>query len=239
MSEETDPDGFDPAALEDKGSERQCIVTRARRAPEELMRFVRGPDGSVVPDLKRKLPGRGVWITPQRRYVADAVKKKLFSRAFRADTQATDALPDQVDALLLRAARDGVSLANKAGLVVSGFTKVESAIGSGGLVGLIEATDGAEDGRRKLLQAIERRRRGGGRAIPVLRGLSSEDLGLALGRSHVIHAALAEGPASRTCVARLHALEFYRASDAPAAGAPTAFKPSDPDDDQPARIRAE
>ena len=41
---------------------RRCAVTRALRPKDELIRFVFGPDGAVVPDLKEKLPGRGVWL---------------------------------------------------------------------------------------------------------------------------------------------------------------------------------
>ena len=44
------------------GTERLCALTRAVKPVDELIRFVVGPDG-VVPDLKRKLPGRGLWIT--------------------------------------------------------------------------------------------------------------------------------------------------------------------------------
>ena len=43
--------------------ERMCVATRTVRPVDDMIRFVVGPDGEAVPDLKRKLPGRGVWVT--------------------------------------------------------------------------------------------------------------------------------------------------------------------------------
>jgi hypothetical protein len=222
---------------DEKGPERLCIVTRERRSPQMMIRFVRSPDGSAVPDLKRKLPGRGVWITAERRFVEEAAKKRLFSRGFKTETAVSPALADETEVLLVRAARESLSLANKAGLVVSGFAKVESAAAKGGMLALIEAPEGAADGRRKMRSAVRRGLREGQRTIPILDVLDSEDLGLALGRPHVIHAALLDGPASRACAERLQAVQRWRGREEPEALGPG----TDParEDDQPARTRAE
>jgi hypothetical protein len=115
-----------------------------------------------------------------------------------------------VEGLLARQAREALSLANKAGLVVSGFDKVEAAIARGPVRVVIHASDAAADGVRKLSQALKRRFGESATVEMTLRGLNFEELGLALGRSHVIHAALLNGPASRLCVARLRTLESYR-----------------------------
>ena len=207
MARDTDHDDEGP---EETGPERTCIATRTRRPVDDLIRFVAAPDGTVVPDLKRNLPGRGVWVTATRQAVAEAVKKKAFGRGLKAEAKADGTLPDMVEGLLARQAREAVSLANKAGLVVSGFDKVEAAIGRGPVRFVIHASDAAADGVRKLSQAVKRRFGESAAVEMTLRGLNFEELGLALGRSHVIHAALLDGPASRLCVARLRALERYR-----------------------------
>ena len=207
MTRDTDRDD---EGAEETGPERTCVATRTRRPIADLIRFVAAPDGTVVPDLKRNLPGRGVWVTATRDALAAAVKKKAFGRGLKADVKADAALLALVEDLLARQAREALSLANKAGLVVSGFDKVEAAIARGPVHVVIHASDAAADGVRKLSQAVKRRFGDGAPVEMTMRGLNFEELGLALGRSHVIHAALLDGPASRLCVARLRALERYR-----------------------------
>ena len=175
------------------------------------MRFVRAPDGSVVADLKHNLPGRGAWVTARRGLVAEAVRKGLFKRAFKSEVQVTADLPDQVAALLAQRARESVSLANKAGEAVAGFTKVEAALRSGHVVGLIAASDGADDGRNKLKNLVKSMGSDHKSEVLCFSGLDSTDLGLAFGRSHVIHAALIDGPAARAALARLLRLNEYQA----------------------------
>jgi len=198
---------------EDTGSERTCIVTRNRASPDTMLRFVRSPDGVVVPDLKRKLPGRGVWLTPSRVVLETAVKKKAFARAFKAETQTPPTLAEDVDRLLERAARESFSLANKAGQVVAGFGKVEEALGRGQVMAVLRASDAADDGVRKVGQLVRRAVEAGAGQIKIITSLPSDDLGLALGRSHVIHAALLSGSAATACLARMEFLEAFRAAD--------------------------
>lgn len=198
---------------EDSGSERRCIVTRVSRPPAELMRFVRAPDGSVVPDLKGNLPGRGAWVTPLRAMVVQAVKKGLFAKALKAEVKVSATLDCEVEDLLRLRARESLSLANKAGLVVFGFTRVADAIRHGQVIGLVEALDGSESGRLKLENQLDHASERQEKPIQRLFGLDSSDLGLALGRSHVIHAALIEGPAARASLARLSLLDHYRSED--------------------------
>jgi predicted RNA-binding protein YlxR (DUF448 family) len=196
---------------EDNGSERRCIVTRESHSPDGLMRFVRAPDGSVVADLKHNLPGRGAWVTARHAVVAEAVRKGLFKRALKNEVQVAPDLSDQVEALLIQRARESVSLANKAGQAVAGFTKVESALRSVQVIGLIEASDGADDGRNKLKNLVKIIAADHKSAVQCFSGLDSTDLGLAFGRSHVIHAALMDGPAARAALARLQRLNDYQA----------------------------
>ncbi|MFO1150139.1 MAG: RNA-binding protein [Alsobacter sp.] len=202
------------AASEDEGPQsgphRLCVATRAVKPVEELIRFVVGPGDVLAPDLRHKLPGRGVWVTATREAVGEAVRRRAFGRSLKASVVVPPGLADEIEALLVRWARESLSLANKAGQVASGFAKVEAAIGSGAVEGVIQARDAAADGVRKIAQALRRRYGERERMIPVVDGLESSELGLALGRSHVIHAALMKGSASRACLARFRALERYR-----------------------------
>ncbi|MGH6819482.1 MAG: DUF448 domain-containing protein, partial [Methylocella sp.] len=129
-----------PAARDAEGSpERTCIVTRAKGLPEDMIRFVVGPGAIVVPDIRRKLPGRGVWVTAQAGHVAEAVKRQVFSRGFKIKVVASESLAAEIEALLTKDCLQALSLASKAGQVVSGFAKVEQAIVSGAIAGLVHA----------------------------------------------------------------------------------------------------
>ena len=109
-------------------NDRTCIVTRESGSADDLIRFVAGPDGSVVPDLKRNLPGRGCWVKAERRLVDEAVKRKLFARALKEGVTPQADLGALVDQLLTKSALGSLALARKAGAVVSGSTKVDQAI---------------------------------------------------------------------------------------------------------------
>jgi len=195
-------------AVPGEGTERACLVTRARKNPDELIRFVLGPDQAVVPDLKRKLPGRGVWVSLSKKLVAQAAKKQMFSRALRAEARAAPDLPELVERLLRRDALQALSLANKAGEVTTGFAKVEARIASGAVSALIHASDGAADGRRKLGQAL--RRQFGAQGRPEIEDFATEELDSALGRGNVVHAALGSGPAAKVFLASCRRLALYR-----------------------------
>ena len=110
---------------------RSCALTRARRPKDELIRFVLGPDGAVVPDLKEKLPGRGVWVTAAYDTVAKAAKRNVFARALKTKAKVPEDLAGQVDRLLADAALSALGLANKAGEAVFGHAKVEEALAKG------------------------------------------------------------------------------------------------------------
>ena len=195
--------------------ERTCIVTRTVRPRDELVRFVRDPAFAVVPDLKGVLPGRGVWVTARAEMVARAVERKLFARAFRGEANADPGLVDMVGGLLLRRALDFLGMARRAGQVVTGFFKVDELIGEGRAGVLIEACDGAEDGRRKLrnrfLAALSDGETGGSGAERVVSCFTIEQLSLALGRTNVVHAALIKGRLGEEFLAVARRHEAYRA----------------------------
>jgi uncharacterized protein len=187
---------------------RMCTVTRAVLPESALIRFVAAPDGSVVPDLKAKLPGRGAWVGAERSLVAEAVKRNVFQRALDQPLKPAPDLADQVAARLREAALGRLGLARKAGAAIAGFSQVEAAIGHGHLAAVIMASDAAEDGERKIGQAL-RRCSGGESPLPVLRLFASEELGLALGRPNVIHAAVLQGPAGGSFMEAAIRLQRY------------------------------
>lgn len=192
-------------------TERMCAVTRVVKPIDELIRFVLAPDGEVVPDLKRKLPGRGLWVTADHARIGEAVRKNVFGRGFRKAVRAQPALADRTGELLAASALDALAIAAKAGQIVSGYTKVETALTQRQAVALIHAADGAADGVRKLDSAA--RRAYTDAPIPVVAAFTSAQLDLALARTNVIHAALLAGAASGTSLARCHILVRYRMSD--------------------------
>lgn len=172
--------------------ERKDVVSGEVMPEAALIRFVAGPDGQVVPDLARKLPGRGMWVAADRESVAAAVKKNLFARSAKAPLRAQADLPDLVERLLRQRLLAALGLARRAGDLTSGFEKVSSAISSGKAAWLIEASDGAADGRRKIL-ALARR----ASPAPGLVGVfGAAELGLALGLENVIHTAFLAGRAA-------------------------------------------
>jgi hypothetical protein len=214
-----DPDLDNGPRTDRSATMRMCAVTRAVRPIDELIRFVVAPSGEVIPDLKRKLPGRGMWVSASHQAVAEAVRRNHFSKGFKRELRIAPTLAADTEALLVRAAVEALAMAAKAGQVVSGFSKVEGALGqrqaSNSVRALIHASDGAADGIRKL-DAIVRQNAGNSDEspeFPVVTALTSEQLDLALGRSNVIHAALLAGPASKTFLSRSQLLVRYRMAD--------------------------
>jgi predicted RNA-binding protein YlxR (DUF448 family) len=188
------------AACESAAPQRTCIVTRDRLAPDELIRFVLSPNGVVTPDIRRSLPGRGVWVTANRAKVAEAVRRQAFSRAFKKPVEVTTDLADDVDRLLRKDALQALSLANKAGAIAAGFEKARAALISGRARALVEASDASSDSRRKLESLLPASAPNCPPAI--IDKFASCELDLALGRSHVIHAALLESPVAGFVLAK-------------------------------------
>ena len=209
---------------------RMCAVSREARPIGELIRFVVAPSGEVIADLKRKLPGRGLWVSVSRAAVAEAVRRHQFERGFKRHVRVAPTLAGDTEALLERFVVDALAMAAKAGQVVFGFAKVADMLGrQGPITALVHASDGAADGIRKLDAMVRQngRNRDQTADIPVVNALTSEQLDLALGRSNVIHAALLAGPASNTFLSRSHMLVRYRmAGDDGAAGKPAKNSPT-------------
>ena len=185
------------------GTERTCALSREVKPVDGLIRFVVGPTGEVVADVKRKLPGRGLWITANRAAIEQTVKRNVFARGFKREVRAAADLAEQTERMLERAALDALAMAAKGGTVVAGYAKVEAALAGGDIRALIHAADGADDGKRKLNGALQRNIEDGEREIPVIDDFSGAQLDLALNRPNVVHAALLAGPGSETFLARV------------------------------------
>ena len=194
------------------GPERRCIASGESGPTDRLVRFVLGPDGHAVPDIAGKLPGRGAWLTADRALVDKAVKKRLFSRAFRQPVEVAENLADRLEALIAGRMVDLVSLARKAGQAVTGAEKVRAHLQSGQAGVLLQALDGAQDGRAKLARLAEAIGNG---AIEQIELLSSKELGLAFGREFAIHAALDAGGFAQAISAEAKRLQGLRADALP------------------------
>jgi len=197
------------AGPRDRAPMRRCIVTRQSAPVGELIRFARTPEGVVVPDIRQRLPGRGVWVSATREAVAEAVRKKLFSRSFRAESRAPADLADTIGAQLKELALGRLGLERKAGRLSVGFADVDAKLRAGRAGLVLHAADAAADGVRKLDQAAHAGARSGGEAPYRCRAFTSVEMSLALGRGNVIHAALDKGGASDAVIARCRQIDRY------------------------------
>jgi len=207
---DTSPEDDDLAGYDVNG--RMCIVTRESGSPDELIRFVAAPDGSIIPDLKRQLPGRGCWVKIDRSLVDKAVAKKTFARALRADVKAADDLGETVDRLLAQQLMQMMNMARKAGQFITGASKVDAAIRAGAAIAVFHSTGAADDGVRKIDQARKAWHLGmeTEEEIPSFRLFSESEMEGVMGQNAFIHAAVLAGQAGEGVVKRAKMLEQYR-----------------------------
>lgn len=195
----------DPLAIDDdeKGPLRRCLVTGESTDPIGMIRFVVGPEDTVVPDVSGRLPGRGMWIGARRDLLENAIAKRLFGRAARRTVVVDPGLSEQVRVLLTRQCLDLLGLARRAGAATAGFEKVEDMLRRNKAGVLIEAEDGAADGCEKLRRLAP--------ATPVVALLPASAMAGALGRDGVVvHAAIAKGKFAERFVAASNRLAGFR-----------------------------
>ena len=212
-------DDAEPAISDDGGTQRLCAATREALNPDELIRFVADPSGDIVPDLARRLPGRGVWIKASKSVVERAIKANVFAKSLKRNVRAAPELPERLDQLMEKRVIEALALANKAGLVTGGFQQVDELIESGGVTVLVQAADAADGGRDRLARKFAAVAAARGRNAPLVTSLSTEQMSLAMGRSNVVHAALIHGGAAERFLYEAERLKRYRsgigASDEP------------------------
>lgn len=202
----------DASAVEET-SRRTCVVTRAERAPEELIRFAAAPDGQIVPDIARKLPGRGVWVTCHRPVLEAAVARGAFARSLKRKVTLDDELVTRVDTLLHQRALQLLSLCNKAGLVVAGSSKVTSWMDAGANGALVQASDASPDGLEKVARKYRAVRAATGKTPIEVSLLTISDLSLAIGRANVVHAGVSAGKATTQFLAAVRRVMTFRAAE--------------------------
>ena len=172
---------------------RTCIATGVEGAPETMIRFVVGPEGEVVPDLARRLPGRGLWVRAERSALERAVEKNLFSKAARAAVKAPADLAERVERLLLERPLADLGRARRAGRAVAGFVKVEQMIAQR-RVGLLVVADEADgDGLGKLVAT----------GLPLARLGDATSLGGLFGREQAVYVAVARDDAGGEFIQRI------------------------------------
>ncbi len=175
-------DSAESLSVSDKEPLRRCLVSGEQKPKNELLRFVVGPGETVVFDVAERLPGRGLWLKAERDMIDTAASKRLFSKAARQSVMTPDDLVTLVAAGLKRRCLDRLGLARRAGLVAVGFEKVRAQVGTGQTVLILEAADGAADGRRKIMGLAP--------DALVIDAFTGEELGQALGRDHAVHVSL-------------------------------------------------
>ena len=195
-------------AAEAQRRERRCIVSHESLPDAKLIRFALAPDGGVVPDVAAKLPGRGAWVRADRASVEAAAKKQVFARAFKCEARAPADLAEQTESLLARRCLDQLGLMRRAGAIAIGATQVEAAIRGKPALMLIEALEGAEEGREKLMSLHIGL---WGSPPPAAACFTASDLGVALGRERVIHACLLQERLATGWAADIGRLAGFRA----------------------------
>lgn len=193
----------------DEGPIRRCLATGARRPRAAMIRFVLAPDGTVTPDLAARLPGRGMWLSADVGSIKTACARNLFAKAARARAVVPADLAETVERLLARRCVETLSLARRAGEAVTGFEKVRAALEKGEAAVLVEALDGAADGRRKLRQARARADRS---AVEPVTCLTAGEIGEAFGRERAVHVALRAGGLAGKLMREAERLEGFRAN---------------------------
>ncbi|HLM12849.1 MAG TPA: RNA-binding protein [Reyranella sp.] len=185
----------EPLAPPSTGPQRTCIATGETGAPERMIRFVVGPEGDVVPDLARRLPGRGLWVKAERAAVERAVAKNLFARAARASVKPASDLAERVERLLLERPLADLSRARRAGRAVAGFVRVEQMVGQrrAGLLVVADEADG--DGLGKLKAT----------GLPIARLGDAAALGGIFGREQAVYVAVACDDAGGAFIERIEA----------------------------------
>ncbi|WP_019644932.1 RNA-binding protein [Novispirillum itersonii] len=233
-----DGKGSPARGSEKDGPQRRCIVSGAVLPKEMLIRFVLGPDGSIVPDLEGKLPGRGLWLSARRDMLETATRKRAFSKAARCQTVVDPDLAGLVEGLLRQRCLNLLGFARRAGVVLAGFDKVAAAARAGQVRMLVEATEGAEDGRRKIMAAAAQAAREGRRMPAVIELFTGAEMAAVLGREHVVHVAVTSGKPDQRALADRFAAECERLAvyvgqkDLPASMAPADTGPEDGDSPQ-------
>ena len=71
--------------MQKKIPQRQCMGCRERKPKREMIRVVRGTDGTVSLDFGGKAPGRGAYLCPNPECLKKAMKANSLGRALEME----------------------------------------------------------------------------------------------------------------------------------------------------------
>lgn len=179
--------------------ERQCIVTRQVKPAEEMIRFVVGPNDRLVPDVAAKLPGRGMWLSASKLSLAEAIAKRSFGKAAKQSVDIPENLQELLEQLLRQRVRDALSMARKAGQLISGHDKVVEALAKGEVIAILHASDASEDGIRKMKAGD----------VPSYRSFTRDVLSEVTGKENAVHVAVLNGSAGAFFIAELRRFALF------------------------------
>ncbi|WP_169566849.1 RNA-binding protein [Sneathiella limimaris] len=185
--------------------ERKCAATGQVHPKKNLLRFAVSPDGVLVPDLSETLPGRGIWVSCQKQAIEEALKRKAFSRSAKRQVTIPEALAEQIEKALEDRCLNLLGLGKKAGLLKTGFTKVEASLKAGKAAVLIAANDGASDGKEKLQRLAK--------GLPLIEIFSNAELSRTLGQENAVHVSMAPSGLTEKFLIEVSRLNGYRNPD--------------------------
>lgn len=164
-----------PAGMQIPEEGRRCLVTGETKPRNDLIRFVIGPEGAVVPDLSENLPGHGLWVTATVDAVREAAKKNVFAKEGGVRPAAT--LAEDVAKLLYKRCLSLLGFAKGAGVAVLGETQTEAALRADKLALYLHAPDAT--------RVLDNRN-----SIPECDFFSRDDMGAALGYDQIVYVGL-------------------------------------------------
>ncbi|MCW9035494.1 MAG: RNA-binding protein [Alphaproteobacteria bacterium] len=194
--------------MKDEQPQRKCLVTGEVLPKENLIRFVVGPNQEVVPDIEGKLPGRGLWLSATRDVVNTACGKNAFAKGAKKKVVVPVDLADTIEALLVGRCLDLIGLGRRSGKVVAGYEKVraclkDQSINHNKVSILFAASDGAEDGRRKIKALAP--------TVPLVELFRSDELAAAIGRDNTVHLVLSSRGLAEKVLGHCEKLVGFRA----------------------------
>ena len=164
-----------------KDKERKDIVSGEIMESHDLLRFTITPDSVVVPDFKKRLPGKGIYVACALSALKTAIKKNLFAKAAKKAVKTDESLLKIVENLLHKKGLEAVCLAKKAGDLITGFDKVSEALRQGRVAFILEAKGAGADGHAKMVAMAKN--------IEIFDLYDVEELDKALDRVNTVHAA--------------------------------------------------
>ncbi len=161
---------------------RKCIVCGEVKEKEQLLRFTLTPDNRIIPDFKKKLPGKGIYVSVSQAALQKAIDKNLFAKAVKKNVKVNAELTQTVENILRKKGLESICLAKKAGVLITGFEKVSEQIKRGKIAFLLEAADAGADGHQKITNLAA--------GLEIFTIYDVEELDKALDKVNTVHAAL-------------------------------------------------